>query len=74
VAKARTAKIVFLAAEDRNEDGELVVGLIVAVVRGDTDLNEAKLANLLGGPELRPMTLDEIGSLAPLPGSPHRSG
>jgi len=31
VAKARTAKIVFLAAEDRNEDGELVVGLIVAV-------------------------------------------
>ncbi len=68
VAKARTAKIVFLAAEDRNEDGELVVGLIVAVVRGDTDLNEAKLANLLGGPELRPMTLDEIGSLGAVAG------
>jgi len=54
VARARTAKIVFLAAEHRSEDGHPVLRLIVAVVRGDTDLNEAKLANLLGGPSCVP--------------------
>ena len=63
VARARTAKIVFLAAEHRSEDGHPVLRLIVAGVRGDTDLNEAKLANLLGGAELRPMTLDEISAI-----------
>ena len=68
VPKARTAKIVFLAAEHRGNDGKLVVRMIVAVVRGDTDLNEAKLANLLGGAELRPMTLEEIGSIGAVAG------
>ena len=68
VERARTAKIVFLAAEHRSEDGEPVVRLIVAVVRGDTDLNEAKLANLLGGAELRPMTLEEIAAVGAVAG------
>jgi prolyl-tRNA synthetase len=68
VPRARTAKVVFLAAEHRGEDGRLVVRLIVAVVRGDTDLNEAKLANLLGGAELRPMTVDEICSIGAVAG------
>jgi prolyl-tRNA synthetase len=63
VEKARTAKMVFLAAEQRGERGEPVVRLVVGVVRGDTDLNEAKLSNLLGGAELRPMTLEEIASI-----------
>ncbi len=68
VPKARTAKIVFLAAEHRGDDGKPVVRMIVAVVRGDTDLNEAKLANLLGGAELRPMTLEEISSIGAVAG------
>ena len=68
VPRARTAKIVFLAAEHRSEDGNPVVRLIVAVVRGDTDLNEAKLANLLGGAELRPMTLEEIAAIGAVAG------
>ncbi len=68
VPKARTAKIVFLAAEHRDEEGESVVRPIVGVVRGDTDLNEAKLANLLGGAELRPMTLEEIASIGAVAG------
>ena len=68
VERARTAKIVFLAAEHRSEDGKPVVRLIVAVVRGDTDLNEAKLANLLGGAELRPMTLEEIAAVGAVAG------
>ncbi len=68
VAKARTAKIVFLAAEQKNRDGRSFVRPIVGVVRGDTELNEAKLANLLGGPELRPMTLEEIASVGAVAG------
>ena len=68
VPKARTAKIVFLAAEHRGDDGKPVVRMIVAVVRGDTDLNEAKLANLLGGAELRPMSLEEISSIGAVAG------
>ena len=68
VDKARTAKMVFLAAEHRGEDGKPVVRPIVGVVRGDTELNEAKLANLLGGAELRPMTLEEIAALGAVAG------
>jgi len=63
VEKARTAKMVFLAAEQRGDGGKPVARLVVGVVRGDTDLNEAKLSNLLGGAELRPMTLEEIASI-----------
>jgi prolyl-tRNA synthetase len=40
----------------------------VAVVRGDTDLNEAKLANHVGGAELRPMTLEEIAAIGAVAG------
>jgi prolyl-tRNA synthetase len=68
VVKARTAKVVFLAAEHRSEEGHPVVRLIAAVVRGDTDLNEAKLANLLGGAELRPMSLEEIEAIGAVAG------
>ncbi|MGD1012104.1 MAG: proline--tRNA ligase [Acidimicrobiales bacterium] len=68
VEKARTAKVVFVAAEHRGADGQTVVRLVVAVVRGDTDLNEAKVANLLGGAELRPMTVEEIASIGAVPG------
>jgi prolyl-tRNA synthetase len=68
VDTARTAKIVFLAAEQRGEDGGPVVRLVVGVVRGDTELNEAKLSNLLGGAELRPMTLEEIATIGAVAG------
>jgi prolyl-tRNA synthetase len=68
VARARTAKIVFLVAERGGEDGRPVQRPIVAVVRGDTDLNEAKLANHVGGAELRPMTLEEIAAIGAVAG------
>ena len=48
----RTAKAVFMATDDGR--------LVLAVVRGDMQLNEAKLANVLGAAELRPMTSDEV--------------
>ena len=55
VPAERTAKAVFMAAADSR--------LILAVVRGDMQLNETKLANLLGTTEMRPMTPEEITSI-----------
>jgi prolyl-tRNA synthetase len=55
VPAERTAKAVFMAAADSR--------LVLAVVRGDMQLNETKLANLLGAAELRPMTPEEITSI-----------
>jgi prolyl-tRNA synthetase len=52
VPPGRTAKAVFMATDDGR--------LVLAVVRGDMQLNEAKLANVLGAAELRPMTPDEV--------------
>jgi prolyl-tRNA synthetase len=46
-------------AERHGPEGE-TLDPVVAVVRGDTTLNETKLAQLLGGAALRPMTADEI--------------
>jgi prolyl-tRNA synthetase len=54
VPAARTAKAVFMATADGR--------FVLAVVRGDTQLNEAKLATLLGAAEMRPMTPEEIAS------------
>jgi prolyl-tRNA synthetase len=68
VQKARTAKMIFLIADKRGEDGTNVSRPVVAVVRGDTDLSEAKLANLFGGAELRPMTLEEISAIGAVAG------
>ncbi len=45
-------------------DGRLVFGL----VRGDLDINEVKLANALGGGELRAALDDEIASAGAVPG------
>jgi prolyl-tRNA synthetase len=52
VPPERTAKVVFTATSDGR--------FIVAVVRGDMQLNEAKLAGVVAAAELRPMTGEEI--------------
>jgi prolyl-tRNA synthetase len=52
VAPERTAKAVFVMTSDDRP--------VLAVVRGDMQLNETKLANVLGAAELRPMTAKEI--------------
>jgi prolyl-tRNA synthetase len=59
VPRERTAKVVFMATSDDR--------MVVAVVRGDMQLNEAKLAAVLGSAELRPMTnaeIEQIGCVA----------
>lgn len=55
VPHAKTAKAVFLK-DDKAEDEKL----IFAVVRGDMDLNETKLAAKIKAKALRPATLEEI--------------
>jgi prolyl-tRNA synthetase len=67
VAKSRTAKAVFMM-------GTFPVGnvkelrFIFAIVRGDMDVNETKLANAVKSIELRPATDDEIKAVGAVPG------
>ena len=73
VPTARTAKAVFLmAAFEAN--GQLAERFVFAVVRGDSEVNEFKLANVLSGifpgpvTGLRPATEEEIKSIGAVPG------
>ncbi|MBC8078326.1 MAG: proline--tRNA ligase, partial [Chloroflexales bacterium] len=60
VPASGTAKAVFFHAPAR--------GLIFAVVRGDHEVNAAKLAALIGADELRPATADEIAAVGAVAG------
>ena len=63
VPKSRTAKAVFLVATVGGEER-----FVFAVVRGDMDLNETKLANVVGAGELRPARAEEIRATGAEPG------
>jgi prolyl-tRNA synthetase len=67
VPKARTAKAVFFMASIP-EGEELVERFVFAVVRGDMDLNETKLANAVKARDLRPATEEEIVAIGAVPG------
>lgn len=56
---AKTAKAVFFMAGER---------CIMAMVRGDMDVNETKLARAVGSTELRPATGDDIARIGAVPG------
>ncbi|NPV57246.1 MAG: proline--tRNA ligase [Anaerolineae bacterium] len=71
IPKSRTAKAVFLMALIKEFiDGAPAerLELAFAVVRGDMEVNETKLANLLGAAELRPATAEEIQAVGAVPG------
>ncbi|GAC1636964.1 MAG: proline--tRNA ligase [Chloroflexota bacterium] len=51
VSEAQTAKAAFFIADGR---------FVFAVIRGDMEVNETKLANSVGAAELRPARLDEV--------------
>ncbi|HLY83767.1 MAG TPA: proline--tRNA ligase [Acidimicrobiales bacterium] len=68
ITRAKTAKIVFVAAEHLDDGGSVSVEPVVAVVRGDTALNESKLAKVLGAADLRPMTAEEIAAIGAVAG------
>jgi len=65
--KSKTAKAVFIIATI--PDGETSIEKFVfAIVRGDMDLNETKLANAMGASELRVAREDEIEAIGAVPG------
>ncbi len=67
IPKAKTAKAIFMVATiiqgTESEDR-----LVFAIVRGDLDLNETKLTNVLNAKELRPAREDEIIAVGAVPG------
>lgn len=67
---SRTAKAVFFVAAiaDTSEGETVRQRFVFAVVRGDMELNETKLANVLGARELRPAQEDEIRAVGAEPG------
>ena len=61
VPTARTAKAVFFMATIAGGEGEADrERFVFAVVRGDSELNETKLANAIGARDLRPAREEEI--------------
>jgi prolyl-tRNA synthetase len=70
IPTARTAKAVFLMATIPSADMQqpATEEFIFAVVRGDTEVNETKLANILKAKELRPATEEEIKATGAVPG------
>ena len=67
VPKSRTAKAVFMIATI-SEGTEEHEKFVFAIVRGDMNLNEIKLANTVKAKELRPATDEEIRAVGAVPG------
>jgi prolyl-tRNA synthetase len=64
IPKSRTAKAVFMVGEINDEETKLVF----AVIRGDLEVNETKLANAAGVRSLRPAHDEEITAIGAVPG------
>ena len=65
IPAAQTAKAVFVAALLADGEAER---LVVALIRGDLDVNETKLQNVLQARTLRPATEEEIRAADIVPG------
>jgi prolyl-tRNA synthetase len=77
VPKSRTAKAVFMVAtipplsspsRSGGDRGEVAERFVFAVIRGDMEVNETKLANAVRASALRPATEDEIRAVGAEPG------
>ncbi len=67
IPAAKTAKAVFMTAT-MTEQGVASEKLVMAIVRGDMELNETKLANTVRARELRPALEEEIAASGAVPG------
>ncbi len=67
IPRSKTAKAVFLMATIA-ENGDERDRFVFAVVRGDMDVNETKLANAVRAKTLRPATEQEIRAVGASPG------
>lgn len=66
---SKTAKAIFAVATSENpEEGEGNERFVIAVVRGDMDYNDTKLANAAGADDLRPAREEEIRAAGAEPG------
>lgn len=68
ISPARTAKAVFFVGLVEDGAQGHKEKLIFAVVRGDMEVNETKVANLVKASELRPATEEEISAVGAEPG------
>lgn len=75
IPESRTAKAVFIMATMPAEGGAATMEsashqehFVFAIVRGDMEVNETKLANAIKASELRPATEDEILAIGAVPG------
>ncbi|MBI9104140.1 MAG: proline--tRNA ligase [Spirochaetales bacterium] len=64
----KTAKAVFIWATIQNGDNTEEDKLVVAILRGDMDLNETKLTNVIKAKEMRPAVDEEIKACGGVPG------
>ncbi|MBM3276639.1 MAG: proline--tRNA ligase [Candidatus Handelsmanbacteria bacterium] len=64
IGKSQTAKVVFLMARQADESEKLVM----AIVRGDMEVNETKLGNAVKAKALRPAREEEIAPTGAVPG------
>ncbi len=67
IPASRTAKAVFITAT-MIENGEKTDKVVMAIVRGDMDLNETKLARVINAWHMRPSSDSEIQSIGAVPG------
>jgi prolyl-tRNA synthetase len=68
VTAARTAKAVFFMADVPDEKGAYRERFVFGIVRGDMDINETKLANVVHARSLRPAREEEIRAVGAEPG------
>ena len=68
VPKSKTAKALFLVATIADEQGETEERFVFAVLRGDMELSDTKLANAVGALQLRPAVPEEIRAVGAEPG------
>ncbi len=67
IPESKTAKAVFMIATVAEEEGD-VDKFVLAILRGDMELNETKLVNAVKAKELRPATEEEIRAKGIEPG------
>ncbi len=67
VNTAKTAKAVFMVAAIAI-GASITSRFVFAVIRGDMEVNETKLANVTKARELRPATIEEIRAIGAVPG------
>jgi prolyl-tRNA synthetase len=68
IGQAETAKAVFMIAEMDTGETKGREQFVFAVVRGDMEVNETKLANAVKAKRMRPATAEEIRAIGAEPG------